>query len=584
MRITPRDYQQYAVNSIWDYFEKGGKGNPLVGMPTGTGKSVVIAAFLQSIYAQYPMQRVMVLTHVKELIEQNYLKLINMWPTAPAGIYSAGLKRRDVDQSIIFAGIGSVAKRPEDFANTNLIIIDEAHLVSPNDGTMYRKFIAALKEHNPKLKVIGFTATMWRLKQGSLIEDDGLFTDVCFDMTTTKAFNWLVSEGYLMPLIAKSTTTELLVDDVHMRGGEFIAKELQMAVDKNEITYSALKEAIEMGADRHSWLVFTTGIEHCMNTNAMLNSLGIDSKPVHGGNKEYQMTSKERDANIADLKAGRIRAVVNNNVLTTGFDHPEIDFIIMLRPTASAGLWVQMLGRGTRPVYESGYDLTTIEGRLESIANSQKQNTLVADFAGNTKRLGPINDPLLPNAKRKKGKPGTAPVKVCEACDCYVHASARVCEYCGSEFLIQSRLHETASTDEVMKMDLPVVEVFNVGHVTYNLHQKAGKPDSIKVSYVCGLQMFTEYVCLEHGGFIANKAADWWKERDFTRWDMYDSGEMDAKELTTKRALELAQTLRIPDQLHVWVNKKYPEIMSYTFSKTPELPPNPDDFADDIPF
>src|SRR5690606_23327156 len=100
-----RDYQEYAIASIFRYFEQGGKGNPIVAMPTGTGKSVVIGGFIREVMLRYPGQRIIVLTHVKELIEQNYKKLLALWPTAPAGVYSAGLRRREIGLPITFAGI-----------------------------------------------------------------------------------------------------------------------------------------------------------------------------------------------------------------------------------------------------------------------------------------------------------------------------------------------------------------------------------------------------------------------------------------------------------------------------------------------
>src|SRR5690606_1213266 len=144
-----RDYQTYAINSIWKYFGDGNKGNPIVAMPTGTGKSLVIGGFTKSVYERYPSQRVMMLTHVQELIEQNFDKLIKMWPSAPAGIYSAGLKRKDTYGKITFASIQSVANVPHLFGHIDLIIIDECHLVSQKEETTYRKFINSLLEVNP---------------------------------------------------------------------------------------------------------------------------------------------------------------------------------------------------------------------------------------------------------------------------------------------------------------------------------------------------------------------------------------------------------------------------------------------------
>ena len=530
MLLVPRSYQVESVDSIFGYFEANA-GNPVVAMPTGTGKSVSIALFMERVFRMFPNQKILCLTHVKELIQQNYEKLLTLWPGAPAGINSAAFERRDFHDRIVFAGIQSVAKYPHLFGHVDLIMIDEAHLVSDKDSTMYQQFIAQLKSRNPYLKVIGFTATPWRMGMGHITEG-GLFTDVCFDITGVEAFNRLIAEGYLAPLIAKRTQTVLDVDGVHMRGGEFIAGELQAAVDKEEITRAALAEAFQMGQDRKKWLIFASGTHHSDSISQIMeHEYGIICPSVHS-------KTGGRDDALKALRKGEVRAVVNNNILTTGVDIPDIDFIVVLRPTGSAVLWVQMLGRGTRPF-------------------PGKPNCLVGDFAGNTKRLGPINDPVVP---RKKGeKPGKAPVRECEQCTTYNHASAKVCINCGFVFPPpRSKLTTLASTDEVLKGDLPVTEVLKIDHITYSEHNKLGKPPSMKVGYHCGLKYFAEYVCPQHEGYASRKARLWWRDRSD-----------EAVPATTAEMLERASSLKTPTHLRVWINKKpHPEIMNHCYDGT----------------
>lgn len=562
--LQPRSYQVEAVSSLYQYFSTQ-NGNPVLALPTGTGKSVIIAMFLQSIYYQFPGQRVMVLTHVKELIQQNYEKLMSLWPAAPAGVYSAGLNRRDLHRKITFAGIGSVAKKANLFGHVDIVIIDEAHLVSPNDETMYQAFLNALREVNPYLKVVGLTATPWRLGTGR-ITDDGIFTDVCFDITGLHAFNRLIAEGYLAPLVPRQTKQMLDTEGIHMRGGEFVQSELQHAVDKYVITQAALRETLELGFDRKHWLIFASGVEHACHIADMLNDMGIPTVAIHS-----KMGDAQRDQAILDFKAGKYRAAVNNNVLTTGFDFPAIDLIVVLRPTASTVLWVQMLGRGTRPC----------EG---------KENCLVLDFAGNTRRLGPINDPVIPRKKGSKAG-GEAPVKLCGSCATYNHASVTHCTYCGAEFTFQVKIEKTAASDQLLRGDAPVVEVFKVDHITYSTHEKAGRPPMMKVTYYCGLRSFSEYVCIQHDGFAQRKARQWWRERSSAAFPQ-----------STADALVVADTLVPATHLRVWVNKQYPEILAHCFDGTAfgqqeaGAPPTTDtaaprtaapvvlDLDDDIPF
>ncbi len=590
MLLVPHGYQYEAVDSVFNYFAHK-FGNPLVAMPTGTGKSVVIASLLERIFKYWPRQKVVCLTHVKELIEQNYAKLLTLWPGAPAGVNSAGLGQRDIIHPIIFAGIASVVNRAAEFGHVDLLLIDEAHLVSPSDETMYRTFINGLLAINPMLKVIGFTATPWRTGVGKLTEG-GLFTDFCFDITDMHSFNRLIEEGYLSRLMPRPTDTVLDTSAVHIRGGEFVAKELQHAVDRDEITEKACAEAIQLAGDRQHWLAFCAGVHHSQSTADILNSMGITAVAIHS-----KMEKGERDRAISGWKSGQFQCAVNNNILTTGVDFPAIDCILMLRPTASTQLWVQMLGRGTRCVYAPGYNIGIYEERMEAIRVGGKQNCLVLDYARNTPRLGPINDPVIP-AKRGE-RSGDAPIKICDVCGFYNHASARKCDNCGFEFPIVTKLKQTAGKEELIKGDDPITEVFKVDHITFSNHPKLGAPPSMRVTYFCNLRKFEEFVCMEHPGYPGRKAKSWWKEHT-------DAGmEMPAK---VDDAITLCGQLKLPTHLRIWTNKgKYPQIMNRCFdgtafgkeealdkaptmdvgtgrSNNPPPPTKPSDDWDDIPF
>lgn len=540
-----RWYQEEAEYSIFNYFQSGNVGNPVVAMPTGTGKSIVIAKFVRRVFGWWPNQRIMMLTHVKELIEQNAEKLISVWLTAPLGIYSAGLKSRDMILPIVFGGVQSVSKaisksvQQDDgtpahlkhFGWRDLVIIDECHLLSPKEDTMYQFIISELLKINPNLKVIGLTATPYRLKQGMITEDDGLFTDLCYDITGVDAFNRLIFEGYISPLIPKRTNVEIDTSNVKLAAGDFNGKQLNEVAD--EITYDAVKEIVEQGQDRESWLVFASGVENSEHVAGMLQSFGIPAAASHS-----KLKASENDARIKAFKSGELRALVNNNKLTTGFDHPPIDLIAMLRPTLSPGLWVQMLGRGTRPSPDTG-----------------KRNCLVLDFAGNTRRLGPINDPIKPRKPGQAG--GDAPVRICEVCGVYNHASARNCISCGSEFSFETKIFASAGSEELLRSDAPIVEYFDVQKVIYNLHEKRNKegvlisPPSMKVSYFCGFQMFSEWICIEHNGLPGKRARDWWRQRHHSD-----------PPPTTNEALRHVSELRVPARVRVWTNKKYPEVLS----------------------
>ena len=530
-----RWYQREAVDSIFAYFQAGKTGNPLVALPTATGKSVVIATLIHEAMTYWPSTRVLMLTHVKELIEQNHKKMKSIWPSAPVGIYSAGIGRKDIRKPITFGGIQSVNNKTEAFGHIDLVIIDEAHLVSPEEETRYQQCIAKLKAINPYVRVIGFTATWWRRKQGALT-NAGLFTEICYDRTKPDDFRRFIAEGFLSPLIVPAhLKTKLDVSEVQITAGEYNAKQLEEAVDNPTITQAALREACHYGQDRRSWLAFCSGIAHAEHCAALLNSWGIRTCTVHS-----KMSKSERDDNIADWYAGKYRCMTNNNVLTTGIDHPALDMIIMLRPTMSSLLWVQMLGRGMRVSPSTG-----------------KVNCGVLDFAGNTMRNGPVDDPNIPGRPRPGGG-GDAPVKICDHCGNYCHTSVRYCDVCGQEFPKQEKLVNQHSQQAVLSFDQPIVETFNVTSCTYaDWLSKAGNR-CLKCTYFSGIRAFSEYIQIESDkAFAKHHAHNWWKQRHFVE-----------PPATMNEALARTSELRVPRAIRVHVNKTHngkpaPDILGY---------------------
>jgi len=566
-----RWYQEEAVDTLFRYFDEHGgtdaegrpiEANPLIALPTGTGKSFVIAKFLRRVYDVFPQTRVIMSTHVKELIEQNAKQLQRVWPNAPLGIYSAGLKQKDFIQPIIFGGVKSMVRGVDEdgrsiFGFRDLMIIDEAHLVGPSADSSYGDFILQLKAINPYLKIIGLSATIYRLGMG-LLTNGPIFTDIAYNLCDIQGFSRLIAEGYLCPIFPKKTATELDVSGVGMSStGDFIEGALQAAVDKDDITYEALCEVVQQGMQRRSWLIFASGIEHAEHIAEMLRStFGVPAAAVHS-----KMPQGQRDEIIAAFKRGELRCIVNKDILTTGFDHPPIDLIAMLRPTMSTGLWVQMLGRGTRP-----YDYTNPQQYIPGF-EFIKHHCLVLDFAGNTRRLGPINDPVIPKPKGN-GKPGDAPVKICSVgkmidkqagCGAYAHTTAKECVVCGETFDIQyegPNIDGTSSNEELLRSDLPVVEYFDVLRVVYSPHtSRSSGRASIKVSYfTADLRTFYEWITVEGDGFPRKRGRDWFRQRA-----PVEPPESNAEILAN------AGYLRTPRRIRVWLNKKNPEVLGYEF-------------------
>ncbi len=525
--INLRPYQKEAIDSTFRYFADN-DGNPLIVLPTGTGKSVVIAEFCRQTLTDWPDTKILVVTHVRELIKQNHDELKTLWPEAPAGINSAGLKKRDYEPPIVFCGIQSVHKKASKFVKVDLVLIDEVHLVPRKTNTMYQRFLSNLKIMNPHMRVIGLTATPYRLDSGLLhAGKEALFDAVSYEAELKD----MVDQGYLTRLMSKQPKTRLDVSSVSIRGGEFVAGELERAVDRTDVNESVVREIVVLGAERKSWLIFCAGVKHATHIAEIVRRYGVSCETIFG-----DTPSAERDRIVRDFKAGKIRALASMGVLTTGFNAPIVDLLAILRPTESTGLYIQIMGRGMR--------------------NSPgKEDCLVLDFAGNIARHGPV-DRVNPKKPRQSDGEGVAPTKTCPKCQSIVFAGTSECPDCGYRWPpTPIAIDQTATTLPVMSMNAPS-EWFKVNSVSYRLHKKAGSPDSMRVEYRCGIALHSEWVCFDHKGYPHDKALRWWQRR------MTGPGILPK---STADAIEKSESLRKPAEIKVRKNGKYTEIVEFRF-------------------
>lgn len=379
-------------------------GNPCIVMPTGSGKSWVVAGICKDAVHKRHGSRALVLSHVQEIIEQDVEKIRALWPGAPVGVCCAGLKKREIEEPITVASIQSIAGAVDKMEPVNVVLIDECHLVNHRQEGVYRTVINKLLEKNSKMRCIGLTATPFRLGHGSIASENGLFNHLIEPVSILE----LIGLGALAPLRSKRTEAKLDVSSVGKRGGEYREGELQEAVDTSEQNALVVDETIAMAEDRKSWLFFCTGVDHAHHLCELLRERGIAADVVTG-----KTPRKERVQILERFKAGKLRALCNCQVLTTGFDYPGIDLIAMVRPTLSASLYVQMCGRGLRP-------------------KPHTDHCLVLDFAGNVAQHGPITSVSPPPAKGERA--GQAVTKECEGCGEIVHASVRECPECGFQF------------------------------------------------------------------------------------------------------------------------------------------------------
>lgn len=469
-----RPYQEKTLADLYAWLESNA-GNPCIVLPTGSGKSWVLAEFCKRAIQEFPRTKMLVLSHVKEILEQDLEKMFLVWPWAPIGIYSAGIGRKEIDQ-ITFASIQSIRKRAKQLGHIDLIIVDECHLISHKNEGSYRLLIDQLKLINPDLRVVGLTASPYRLGHGLITNGSALFDGLIEPVTIEE----LIKGEYLAPLSSKATTKKIDVSGVGKRGGEYIESELQGKVNTYDNNITVVSETIQIAKNnnRKSWLFFCTGIDHAETIHAILLDSGVSAACITSKTSRH-----DRESIIDQFKSGEIQALTNANVLTTGFDHPPLDLIIFLRPTLSPVLYVQMGGRGMR----------TAPG---------KDNCLVLDFAGNVARHGPITCVEPP---RKKGiKPGQAPTKVCPQCSEIVHAALRTCP-CGFKFPEPEKDPYNLSDEDIMGGARPV-DITAWKWFEYK-SKRSGKY-MLRVSYYPGLYKtpIVEYFAVTHDGYAGQKA------------------------------------------------------------------------------
>ncbi len=389
MAFKLRPYQTDAVQSVVRHFRKSDDPAVVV-LPTGAGKSLVISEL-----GRIARGRVLVLAHVKELVEQNHAKYESYGLSA--SIFSAGLGRKEAAEQVVFGSVQSVVRNLDAFADDTftLLVIDECHRVSESKDSSYHKVIRHLREHNPRLKILGLTATPYRLQQGWLYryhyqgavrtEDERFFQSCIFELP----LSYMVKEGFLTPatMIDAPVTwydfSKLATD----KYGQYREADLnKLLKGKGRVTQKIIHQVVKDAEDRQGVMIFASTVDHARE---IFGYLPEDQAALITG----ETPGAERDALIEQFKDKALKYLVNVSVLTTGFDAPHVDLIAILRPTESVSLYQQIVGRGLR-------------------LSPGKKECRVMDFAGNNYDL------FSPEIGGPKPDSDAVPVIVpCPVCD-----------------------------------------------------------------------------------------------------------------------------------------------------------------------
>ena len=482
-----RPYQQDAVNAAHEFICTR-DGSPCIVCPTAAGKSWIIAGLLRKWFADAPWLRANILAHRKELLVQNHEKLGLAAPDIPCGIFSAALQQRDYESPILFASIDSVYKKAGEFPPWDVIVVDEAHHIPPKNEGKYRSYIEQCRPFNPKLKVIGLTATPYRMASGPICHKDHVLTNICYEIGIVE----LIQQGYLCPPRSKVGEAQPDLGNVLANNkGDYILKSLSAATNKAELVDAAIREAISIieRENRKHCLFFCVDVDHAALVSSALRKHGWYAPFITG-----KTSQENRDKILRDFNSGYLRGVCSIQVLTEGYDAPHIDCIVLLRPTLSKGLYYQMIGRGLR-------------------LHPDKQDCLCLDMAGLIDEHGPID--LLSDGQY------TA-LATCLDCRESFSRATRVCPSCGWEIPKieierleqverERRMHSIKASNKSILSNEPMT--FPVDAIYIARHCKEGSPDSVRVQYRSGMAVYREWVLLDHPGPEGDKAQRWWTER-----------------------------------------------------------------------
>lgn len=402
-----RPYQDDACDEAAKQIAKG-HHKPLVISPTSSGKSFMIAGICQRAVAKG--NRVLVLCHQGEILEQNEEKLNLIDLGIKTGIYCASTGRRDTGGDVIFASRDSLGRRLDSLGTFSLVVVDEAHLVSTNEKTRYQKIFKAVQAKY----IVGFTGTPWRLDNGQIWGHKGFFDTVAYNIS----LDFLISQGFIVPYEFATDNQIINTDGVRIKStGDFDEQELSDVSSTEEVVKACIDKWEEIASERKTSIFFCCSLAHAeVVTEELRERLGTDNVGYIDG----KTNKKDRKELFRLAKEGYYRALVNVGVLTTGVDCPIIDCVVMLRATKSAALWVQAIGRGLR-VYPG------------------KENLLILDLTDNLDRFQSLSAPLAPEGSEPREEKGLiksdGPKKYCPECQFEMAPAKTVCPYCGHIFI-----------------------------------------------------------------------------------------------------------------------------------------------------
>ena len=541
MTISLRPYQEECLESIMGAIPHD--RHILVQAATGSGKTIIFCELIRRLLSDWPHIKIGILAHRRELITQAHLKLLKVWPEAPIGIACASLGGPvDTDRPVVIGSIQTLIGRAETTSPFDLIIIDEAHRLGPiNQASQYAEWLGTMKRYNPEVRILGVTATPFRLGHGYIYgsvckpDNQNLFEALHYRV----GIKDLQAHGFLCGYRAKEAERiERDLASVKV-SGDYNIKDLSDVMSREQHVGSAVKALRDYGQDRKRAVVFCVTIDHAKRVSGAFGDAGFSSAAVHS-----DMPMPQRDMILRNFESGKIRVLCNVGVLTEGWDSPAVDCILLCRPTKAPSLYVQMVGRGLRP-------------------HPDKADVLILDLSDNCRTHGDPDSPCV-------GIPGkpikqVAPTKSCPQCMEIVPAGAAACRGCGYVWPQQViELNGSAQMRDVkwsaVEKPKPITVEIERGE-TSRYVSKAGN-DMLKLKLTCQHDGSLGTIHLNHFFMFDQAAHEYALRKSRSTWKMLTGSDPPASTAEAdERGFELMEAL--PSHIEIIENGKYWNVHSW---------------------
>lgn len=418
MSFELRPYQKDCLDAIIEAIPL--QEHILVQAATGAGKTIIFCKLIETLLTDWPHIRIGILAHRRELITQAQDKLLKVWSKAPIGVACASTGMTvDTEKPVVIGSVQTLMGRIDYTAPFDIVIVDECHRIPPiNKKSQYQQWLAAMKQYNPKVRILGFTATPYRLGHGYIYgtvkrpDHDNLFDSLNYRIGISE----LQQQGYLCAYRAKEAKN-ISQDLKKVKvAGDYNTADLAEVMSRSEHVGSAVRAMEKYAGERKRIVVFCVTIAHAEKVMQAFRKAGHTAACVHS-----KMDLSQRDMTLALFEKGLVRILCNVGVLTEGWDSPAVDCVIMCRPTKSAALYVQMCGRGLRP-------------------HPGKTDVLILDLSSNCATHGDPDTPNVPVPGRSNGT-GDPILKVCPKCFELTAVAAKVCRACGYVWPVETVEH-----------------------------------------------------------------------------------------------------------------------------------------------